>query len=78
MCEIGFNAGHSTLLLLLGRDDRPLDLTIFDIGHNRYTKPAMNYIQTLFPNVHLEYIKGDSTVTMPQWIEKKSTFSRVL
>ena len=32
ICEIGFNAGHSSMLMLLGRDKTPLDFTIFDIG----------------------------------------------
>jgi len=34
ICEIGFNAGHSTMLLLIGREKTPLDFTIFDIGHH--------------------------------------------
>jgi hypothetical protein len=70
MCEIGFNAGHSTMLLLLGRDKTsPLDFTIFDIGHHRYTKPCLNYINSKFSNINFEYIEGDSTLTMPKWIK---------
>lgn len=68
ICEIGFNAGHSTMLLLLGRDKTPLDFTIFDIGHHAYTKPCLNYIKSHFSHVNFEYIEGDSTLTMPQWI----------
>jgi len=69
ICEIGFNAGHSTMLLLLGRDNTPLDFTVFDIGHHPYTKPCLDYIKTQFPHINFEYIEGDSTVTMPAWIE---------
>jgi hypothetical protein len=69
ICEIGFNAGHSTMLMLLGRDKTPLDFTIFDIGHHAYTKPCINYIKSQFPNVNFEYIEGDSTLTMPNWIK---------
>jgi hypothetical protein len=69
ICEIGFNAGHSTMLLLLGRDKTPLDFTIFDIGHHPYTKPCLNYIKSQFPHVNFEYIEGDSTATVPVWIE---------
>jgi hypothetical protein len=69
ICEIGFNAGHSTMLMLLGRDKSSLDFTLFDIGHHTYTKPCFNYIKSEFPHVNFEYIEGDSTLTMPKWIE---------
>lgn len=69
ICEIGFNAGHSSMLLVLGREKTPIDFTVFDIGHHAYTKPCVNYIQSKFPHVHFEYVEGDSTVTMPKWIE---------
>lgn len=67
MCEIGFNAGHSTMLLLLGRKT-PLEFTIFDIGHHPYTKPCLEYIGSKYTNVRFEYIEGDSTKTMSKWI----------
>jgi hypothetical protein len=73
MCEIGFNAGHSTMLLLLGRDKTPLDFTIFDIGHHSYTKPCLNYIKSKFSHINFEYIEGDSTVSMPKWIAVNNT-----
>lgn len=69
MCEIGFNAGHSSMLLLLGRSETPLNFTIFDIGHHTYTKPACEYMKSKFPFVNFEYIEGDSTITMPEWID---------
>jgi predicted O-methyltransferase YrrM len=69
ICEIGFNAGHSTMLLLLGRDTTPIDFTIFDIGHHLYTKPCVNYIKSAFPHVWFEYVEGDSTRTIPAWIQ---------
>lgn len=68
ICEIGFNAGHSTMLMLLGRDQTPINFTIFDIGHHRYTIPTLEYMKTKFSHVNFEYIEGDSTVTMPEWI----------
>ena len=69
MCEIGFNAGHSSMLMLLGRDKTPLDFTIFDIGLHAYTKPCLNYIKSHFQHINFEYIEGDSTLTIPKWIE---------
>jgi hypothetical protein len=67
ICEIGFNAGHSALLLLL--NSKATDFTVFDIGMHRYTEPALKYIESKFPNVKFEYILGDSTVKMPIWID---------
>jgi len=72
ICEIGFNAGHSTLLMLLGRDTTPLEFTIFDIGHHAYTKPCLEYMKKAFPHVTFEYIEGDSTMTVPPWTAKNS------
>ena len=68
ICEIGFNAGHSTMLMLLGRNKTPLNFTIFDIGHHPYTQPCFNYIKSNFPYINFEYIEGDSTIIMPEWI----------
>jgi hypothetical protein len=68
ICEIGFNAGHSTMLMLLGRNKTPLNFTIFDIGHHAYTKPSFEYIKSKFQHVNFEYVEGDSTVIMPEWI----------
>lgn len=70
ICEIGFNAGHSSMLLLLGRENTPIDFTVFDIGHYSYTKPCMEYIKSQFSHANFEYIEGDSTVTMPEFISK--------
>jgi hypothetical protein len=72
ICEIGFNAGHSTMLLLLGRSNTPINFTIFDIGHHSYTKPSYEYIKSKFSFVNFEYVEGDSTSTMPEWINNHS------
>jgi hypothetical protein len=69
LCEIGFNGGHSAMLLLLGRDTQPLDFTVFDIGHHAYTKPCLHYMQSQFPDVQFEYIEGNSIHQMPNWIQ---------
>lgn len=69
ICEIGFNAGHSSMLMLLGRNEKPVNFTIFDIGHHPYTKPCFEYIQSKFQFANFEYVEGDSTVIMPTWIE---------
>ena len=68
ICEIGFNAGHSTMLMLLARTNTPINFTIFDIGHHLYTKPSFEYIKSKFSYVNFEYVEGDSTIIMPEWI----------
>lgn len=74
LCEIGFNGGHSALLFLLGRDAKPLEFTVFDIGHHAYIKPCLSHIQSRFPHSRFEYVEGDSTVTMPAWMERNPSF----
>lgn len=69
VCEIGFNAGHSALLFLLGKENMPLDFTIFDIGVHKYTKPALDYLKSQFTKVNFEYVEGNSIQLMPKWIE---------
>jgi len=71
ICEIGFNAGHSTMLMLLGKN-HSIKFTIFDIGYHGYTKPCLNYILEYYKNVNFEYIEGDSTTTIPSWIKENS------
>jgi predicted O-methyltransferase YrrM len=68
ICEIGFNAGHSALLMLLGRSATPLIFTIFDIEEHKYVKPTMEYIARQFSHVVFDYTPGDSTQIIPSWI----------
>ena len=46
--EIGFNAGHSSLLFLLSNPENIL--TCIDICEHSYTKLCFEYLQTQFPN----------------------------
>ena len=62
--EIGFNAGHSSLLYLLSNPNSKL--TIFDLCEHKYTMPCFKYLQSVFPN-RLEIIPGDSTKTIPHY-----------
>lgn len=76
ICEIGFNAGHSAMLLLMASS--ATTFTVFDIGHHRYTQPCLNYIEHIFPQVAFEYIVGDSTLTMPTQMEgRQETYDLV-
>ena len=62
--EIGFNAGHSTLLYLLANPNSKI--VIFDICEHKYTMPCFEYLQMIFPN-RLEIYPGDSTRTVPDY-----------
>jgi hypothetical protein len=68
ICEIGFNAGHSAYLMLLGKGGGTLDFTVFDICEHSYTKPCLDYMKETFKDVKFDLIDGDSTKTMPAWI----------
>ncbi len=71
ICEIGFNAGHSCILLLLGRkSEAKLNYTIFDLNEHRYTIPCIEFISSISYNVDYTFITGDSIETMPDYINK--------
>jgi lipopolysaccharide biosynthesis glycosyltransferase len=62
--EIGFNAGHSSLLYLLANPNSTL--TIFDICEHKYTLPCFKYLQSVFPD-RLQIFPGDSTKTVSEF-----------
>ena len=67
--EIGFNAGHSSLLYLLANPNSKL--TIFDICQHKYTLPCFKYLQSVFPD-RLQIFPGDSTKTVPEFYTNNS------
>jgi hypothetical protein len=70
ICEIGFNAGHSLLHMLLVNQDA--EYTLFDLGEHLYSKPCLEYIQKLFPNTKIEIFWGDSRKTMVDYLSTPS------
>jgi len=69
ICEIGFNAGHSTMLILLGKNrDLCINYTIFDIVEHPYVRNCFEYIKMMFPNVRFEFVEGDSRLTFKNWL----------
>jgi len=63
ICEVGFNAGHSSLRWLLHSQARVIS---FDLGQHHYSKPAAMWLQQRFPT-RFEVIWGDSVVEIPKW-----------
>lgn len=68
ICEIGFNAGHSLLTMLLVNQDAKY--TLFDLGKHAYSKPCLDYIKNIFSNVKIEMTWGDSRITLPKYHSK--------
>jgi hypothetical protein len=67
--EIGFNAGHSSLLYLVSNPTSTLQ--IFDLGEHKYTRPCFEYLSSQFPNrMKVEF--GDSRQTVPAYIAKNT------
>jgi predicted O-methyltransferase YrrM len=66
ICEIGVNACHSLLLMLLVNPDA--DYILFDLNANVYTEACVQYVKTNFPNSNIHVIYGDSVRTLPQYI----------
>jgi predicted O-methyltransferase YrrM len=61
--EIGFNAGHSALLMLLANPTS--QLVCVDLGIHKYTRPCAEYLQIQFPG-RLTIYYGDSTKVVPK------------
>lgn len=66
--EIGFNAGHSALIMLLVNQESRI--TIIDICQHPYTKACFNYLDSRFPG-RLTLIVGDSTKVIQKLSSEK-------
>ena len=60
--EIGFNAGHSALLLLIA--NHKLNYTAIDICTHNYTIPCFEYLRSLFGN-RINLVQGNSMHAFP-------------
>jgi predicted O-methyltransferase YrrM len=63
--EIGFNAGHSSLIFLESSPNTRV--TSFELVSGGYTGIGKAYVDAMYPNRHT-LISGDSTVTIPEFI----------
>lgn len=64
--EIGVNACHSLLLMLL--INPTAEYLLFDLGHHKYTLPTLNYIKKKFPDTKINIIFGNSVETISEYI----------
>jgi hypothetical protein len=65
VCEIGFNAGHSLVAMLLSNPTA--HYVLFDLGAHEYTQPCYEYIKNKFPQTSMEMFWGDSRETVPDY-----------
>jgi hypothetical protein len=61
--EIGFNAGHSSVLALTVNPN--LKYTAVDIGHHPYTQPCFDYLKSIFGD-RIDLVIGNSRDIMPK------------
>jgi hypothetical protein len=64
--EIGVNACHSLLLMLLINPDA--EYLLFDLNLHKYTNPAIEYIKKEFPNTKINILYGNSVETINKYI----------
>ena len=65
-CEVGFNAGHSATVWLHGLATQ---LKTFDVFRLPYANASSVFIEQQYPG-RVEFIKGPSQVTVPQYIRR--------
>src|SRR3989344_2604694 len=68
ICEIGFNAGHSVLAMILANPHA--HYVLFDLGIHAYTRPCFEYLKKTFPQTTMEIFWGDSRKTLPVYHKK--------
>jgi len=64
--EIGVNACHSLILMLL--ENPEAEYLLFDLNFHRYTEPALDYVKRAFPNTVIKIVYGNSVETITQYI----------
>ena len=63
VCEVGFNAGHSTLLWLMA--DPRVRVRAFDLGVHWYSPHVTGFFDAAFDAGRVEVVFGDSQQTLP-------------
>ena len=63
VCEVGFNAGHSTLLWLM--QDPRVRVRAFDLGIHWYSPHVTGFFDAAFDAGRVEVVFGDSQQTLP-------------
>lgn len=68
--EIGFNAGFSSLLIMMCNPE--INLTAIDINNHKYTSLCYGQIKEDYPNINILY--GSSTKLLPELHKQSKTY----
>ena len=68
ICEIGVNACHSLLIMLI--ENPNAKYLLFELNNHKYTEPCINYIKSQFPNTKITIIYGNSIETVNNYIKE--------
>ena len=68
ICEIGVNACHSLLIMLLVNPTA--EYLLFDLGNHRYTAPCLKYLRGAFPSAKIQIVYGNSVETVAAYIKE--------
>eukprot|EP00752_Nemacystus_decipiens_P004609 g4208.t1 len=74
ICEVGFNAGHSSLNWLLSSHPST-NILAFDLGEYDYMEHALDFLSEVFPG-RLTVVVGDSAVTVPAYATSEEMAGR--
>lgn len=72
--EIGFNAGHSCLLMLIVNPF--CHITALDICEHTYARKCFDYLSKEFEG-RITLVEGDSTITLPLLVDQKQTYDLI-
>jgi len=70
VCEIGFNTGFSSSMMMLGLYNKNPNYYIFDYGEHIYINSCLELFKNTFENKinKFEYTEGNSIITVPNFI----------
>lgn len=67
--EIGFNAGHSTALMLIANPTSRI--LHFDLCEHAYTRQCLEFLKSVFgEHRFIDFVEGDSTKTLPAYVDE--------
>nr|QBK91309.1 MAG: methyltransferase [Pithovirus LCPAC202] len=73
--EIGVNAGHSLLIMLLASINSKIKITAFDICEYSYTKPCVDYLNSNFGN-RITLIEGRSPEVYRRYLKDTNSLPK--
>ena len=66
--EIGFNAGHSAMVMLNNTPDS-CNFYTFTLDNHAYSQPCFDIIKSVYPKRNLQITFGDSQFIIPKFLE---------